>query len=396
MPRCLALLCGFALVLAGTAMARPDDTSSRFAPVRTATWQLVDDYDLDGASVRLATTEGEAYRTYAADYGASTRLPLASASKWLSAVTLARLVEKGVLRWDSRVGDYLPDAPAATHDITLDQLFSHTSGMVAGEAGCLSNRQYTLQQCARLILAEPLVRPPGTAFGYGGNSMQVAGAMAEFASGRSWDYLFITEVVTPLGLTATDWTAGAFAGGYVPNSNPRIGGGARSTLDDYGKLLDMVLAGGMHQGQLFLQQATIVEMARDRIVGLEVVNSPAPEYGYGLGQWVEAKDVFGRTYRVTSPGAFGTTPWVDWHTGSNGVVLVDGFGWLMRDDMTQIRLLALRLIDKVEYLQSADPAPSGKGRQPKQPPPPSAAPARPNSPSRAPAPARLDGERRAH
>jgi CubicO group peptidase (beta-lactamase class C family) len=392
MSRIFALLCGFALAMAGAALARPDDASAKFAPVATAVWQLVDDYNLDGASVRLAGTEGEVFRTFVPGYGASTRLPLASASKWLSAVTLARLVEKGVLRWDSRVGDYLPEAPAATHDITLDQLFSHTSGMVAGEAACLSNRLYTLQQCARMILDQPLVRPPGTAFGYGGNSMQVAGAMAEVASGRSWDYLFITEVVTPLGLTATDWTAGAFAAGYVPNSNPRIGGGARSTLDDYGRLLDMVLAGGTHQGQPFLQQDTIAWMARDRIAGLEVVNSPAPEYGYGFGQWVEAKDVFGRTYRVSSPGAFGTTPWVDWHTGSNGVVLVDGLGWLMRDDMTQIRLLAIRLMDRVEYLQSTDPVPTRRRVDPKPQPPSSPLP----SPVRPPSPVRLDGERRAH
>ena len=37
---------------------------------------------------------------------------------------------------------------------------------------------------------------------------------------------------------------------------------------------------------------------------------------------VEAKDARGNTLRVSSPGAFGFTPWVDWRNGSNGVLPV--------------------------------------------------------------------------
>jgi CubicO group peptidase (beta-lactamase class C family) len=372
-----ALLVGLLATGAAARSMAPD-----LAPVREATRDLVEGYALDGASVRLARGGQVLHLDHVGTHGPDTRIAIASASKWLSALTLARLVEAGTLRWDSRVGDYFPDAPVATRGITLVQLFSHTSGIGIDDAGCLSSRQASLQDCARQILELPLEWTPGTAFAYGGNSMQVAGAMAEIASGRSWDALFIAEMVVPLGLDATDWTAGAAAPGYVPNANPRIGGGARSTLDDYGRVVDMLLAGGLHEGAPFLQPQTLATMALDRTVGLAIAASPVAGYGYGygFGQWVEAKDARGASYRVSSPGAFGFTPWVDWRSGSNGVILVSGNGSAMRDDLTALENLCLRQLDFVRRTQQ--PA-GGASRLP---------------PSRTPTAtdAALDAEHRAH
>ncbi|MFY2762481.1 serine hydrolase domain-containing protein [Arenimonas sp. MALMAid1274] len=307
MTRALSVLLALGLAVASPGLARD---RYDLVPVTTQTQALVDRYALPGASVRLARDGGVVYRRHFGGYGDGQRVAIASASKWLSALTLARLVERGQLRWDDPVGRYFPDAPAATRAITLAQLFSHTSGIANDDAPCISDRNTTLQACGRAILSMPLAWTPGTAFAYGGNSMQVAGAMAEVATGRSWDALFIAEMVQPLGLVATDWTAGAVANGYVPNPNPRIGGGARSTLDDYGRVLDMLLAGGLHQGQTFLSTQTLATMALDRTTGLVIAASPVAGYGYGygIGQWVEAKDAQGATFRVSSPGAFGFTP----------------------------------------------------------------------------------------
>ncbi len=352
-PR-ISIVLALLLAFAAGVLARP---LYDLAPVTADAQRLVSTYGLAGASVRLAKGNGEVYREYFGSYGPGTRVGIASASKWLSALTLARLVERGELRWDSTVGEHFPEAPLASRGITLAQLFSHTSGMVSGEADCLSSRQFTVQSCALAILATPLEWTPGTTFAYGGNSMQVAGAMAERATGRSWDDLFLAQVVQPLGLTATDWTSGSTAPGYVRNANARIGGGARSTLDDYGRVLDMLLAGGLHQGQPFLTAQTLAVMAFDRSAGLVIADTPlgGAGYGYGIGQWVEARDAFGATTRVSSPGAFGFTPWVDWRSGSNGVILVYGSGSRMRDDLTALELLGLRQLDFVRATQSAPP-----------------------------------------
>lgn len=327
LPQLLVLL-----VVASAAWAKP---LHDFGEVDGLLSDLVVEHRLAGATLRLATPAGEVHRIHAGSYSGGERVALASASKWLSALALARLVEKGVLRWDDTVGDWFPEAPAPTRAITVAMLFSHTSGIGHADADCLSARDVDLQQCAAAILALPLANPPGTAFAYGGNSMQVAGAIAERAAGVRWDRLFIDEVVTPLGLTSTDWTAAApVDSGYVWNPNPRIAGGARSTLRDYAIVVDMLLAGGLHDGRSYLRADTLATMAADRTRGLVVVHTPAPpDWGYGLGQWVEARDGSGATVRVSSPGAFGFTPWVDWRMGNNGIVVVVGSGPAMRDDL---------------------------------------------------------------
>lgn len=362
------------LVFAAGVPARP---LHDFSEADAATDALVASHALPGASLRLATATGEVHHRHVGAYDDTTRVPIASASKWLSALTLARLVEAGHLRWDSTVGDYFPEAPAAVRGITVDQLFSHTSGIATEEAACLSARGVTLQQCALEILATPLAWAPGSVFAYGGNSMQVAGALAERATGRSWDLLFQAEMVAPLGLTGTDWTAAAVRDGYVANANPRIAGGARSSLADYSRVVDMVLAGGDVNGEAFLSPQTLAEMARDRTLGLPIADSPESrtDQGYGLGQWVEARDVHGATTRVSSPGAFGFTPWVDWRQGSSGVLLVRGNGSQTRNDINVLQQACLDALEPVRELQQSVP---------------------PANPSPRSAPSRLDATRRAH
>lgn len=341
-------------------------------------------------SLRLATVDGEVYRRHAGAYDDATRLPIASASKWLSALVLGRLVERGVLRWDSTVGEWFPEAPPATHAITLAQLYSHTSGIGIDDAACLSDRGTTLQACALAILAEPLAWAPGTAFAYGGNSMQVGGAMAERATGRSWDALFLAEVVQPLGLQATDWSAFSGLPGYVPNPNPRVAGGARSTLSDYGRVVDMALAGGGD----YLRTDTIAAMAADRTVGTVVEATPVEGLGYGIGQWIETKDAFGASTRVSSPGAFGFTPWVDWHNPSNGVVAVFGSGPALREPLFALEAACLDALDEDAWLQRHAPAASPPVRAVPVAGPRAAVP-RP-APSRHASPSRLDARRPAH
>ena len=54
--------------------------------------------------------------------------------------------------------------------------------------------------------------------------------MAELATGKAWDDVFIAEMVTPFGLSATDYAMYSTASGYVRNTNPRIAGGVRAAL----------------------------------------------------------------------------------------------------------------------------------------------------------------------
>lgn len=317
-----------------------------FTPVTAEMQSFVQTYSLDGASLRVNKAGNVVYRRAFGNYTLGTRVRIASASKWLSALTLARVVEKGQLRWSDTVGQYFPNVEPAKRGITLEQLFSHTSGLPGGDDFCMSNPLYTLETCANRILTSTMIGTPGKVFSYGGNSMQVAGRMAELATGKAWDDIFIAEMTAPLNLNATDFATSSTEPGYVRTDNPRIAGGVRSTLEDYGKVVDMVLAygcldvridGGCLPGRRFLSRATIDFMARDRTVGTVDISRPPTStgFGYGLGQWIDPSSPL----IVSSPGAFGFTPWVDRNTQVAGVFLVDDVNTRLSADITDIRLM---------------------------------------------------------
>ncbi len=352
----------FVLGLASTTRAVP---IYDFSPVSAEMQQFVQTQALAGSSLWVGKAGNTLHRQAYGGYTFSTRIRIASASKWLSALAIARLVEKGQLRWTDTIGQYVPQAPADKVGITLDQLFSHTSGMSPTEDSCMSNPLYTLATCAQQILQKPLIGTPGRVFAYGGNSMQVAGRMAEIATGKAWDDIFIEEMVVPLGLVGTDYATSSTASGYVRNANPRGPGGVRSTLDDYARVLTMVLARGClvgafpeqcPDGQRFLASATVDAMARDRTVGTTTYFRPPTTagFGYGFGQWIENADGINPQIAqpiLSSPGAFGVTPWVNRVRGTAGIVFVDDQLSAVNADINDIRAM----IDVV----TAD----GKGRR---------------------------------
>lgn len=143
---------------AGTARAVP---VYDFTPVTAEMQSFVQTYSLDGASLRVNKAGNVVYRRAFGNYTLGTRVRIASASKWLSALTIARVVEKGQLRWSDTVGQYFPNVEPAKRAITLEQLFSHTSGLPGGDDFCMSNPLYTLETCANRILTSTMIGTPG-------------------------------------------------------------------------------------------------------------------------------------------------------------------------------------------------------------------------------------------
>ncbi len=334
----------FVGLCAGASVAAAD---ARFDAVDASVDALVAEHRLGGAVLVLAQDGVVVHQRAYGGYALDTRVPIASASKWLSAALIARLVDQGRMRWDDPISTYMADAPADKRAITLRQLFSLTSGIPGGDlvggAGCLSDRDIAFETCARQILDLPLTAAPGTVFDYGGNSMQVAGYLAERATGQRWAELFRRELATPLGLADTAYS-------FVPSvdaANPRIAGGVFSTASDYMKLLLMWRAHGKAGTQRLLDSATISDMDRDHSVGTRVLSTPLPGGGYGLGHWIERKDANGHATLIASRGAFGFTPWIDLRRDIAGVLLVFGDNSTLGDDATA-------LIDQVATVLNKD------------------------------------------
>lgn len=150
---------------------------------------------------------------------------LASVSKPLLSTVILRLVAEGVLDLDTSVQRWLPDFRPALADgtappISLRQLLSHSSGLGyrfleadakgpyarAGVSDGMDANPLSLADNVRLIAQAPLLFAPGSQWLYS-LGVDVAGAVAEAATGESLQALFERLLAAPLGLRDTAFAA---------------------------------------------------------------------------------------------------------------------------------------------------------------------------------------------
>lgn len=139
----------------------------------------------------------------------ATKLRIASLTKAFTAVLALQLAEKGKLRLDGKVREYLPDYPSTSGDsITIHHLLSHTSGLPH-----YGNIPDYFEKYARVALTQeeyiqvfsniPLLFPPGTKYSYSSPGYFLLGVILEKVSGKSYDALLKENITAPLGMRNT-------------------------------------------------------------------------------------------------------------------------------------------------------------------------------------------------
>ena len=130
---------------------------------------------------------------------------LGSDGKAMTSTLIARLVERGELRWDTSLGGTFPElAPQmdpAFRQVTLLQLLSHHAGLPAN----LDLIKYLGDDASQLRLravreelAKKPVSEPGTQFLYSNLGYIIAAAVVEKTTGKSWEQNITEEVFKPL------------------------------------------------------------------------------------------------------------------------------------------------------------------------------------------------------
>ncbi|HEY4075345.1 MAG TPA: serine hydrolase domain-containing protein [Rhizomicrobium sp.] len=266
------------------------------------------------------------YRADEGDIAPHEELPVASASKWLTVALVMTVVDEGKLSLDEPIGRRLPDFAGTAGAITLRQLLSFTSGQgsLRGLVDVRQDPRMALAESAHQIAQIPLQDPPGTVFKYGSPALQVAGALVEQATGKTWAQLFEERLAGPLGMSHTVW-ANPLWPNIAPDQvhNPNLQGGAITTAEDYGRFLTMLAANGVYQGHriLSVQSVNAMEHAQTRGMSMAFVPQGGAESGlqYALGNWCGAVGDNGDCTLVASPGALGTYPWIDRNNGLYGI-----------------------------------------------------------------------------
>lgn len=289
-----------------------------FASIDAYMRRLVDELPLEGAGIFVCKAGRTIHQETFGIYDPQTVIPIASASKWLTAATIMTLVDEGLLDLDTPISAYWDEATGEAGRMTLRQMLSHTAG-TGGSHLADQPRDFTLEDSARGALALPRSGPPGERFQYGGVSMQIAGYIAERVSGKPWAELFEERIAGPLGMERT-WYG--FAQKPEPResvTNPILAAGVYSCLEDYAPFLLMLAADGVHDGKRVLSAAAVDEMMRDYAdggAGLGQRTSASDPRGYGLGSWCDEMTPDGACPVAQSGGAFGVSPRIDRRTDS--------------------------------------------------------------------------------
>jgi CubicO group peptidase (beta-lactamase class C family) len=299
---------------------------------------------------------------------------IASQTKAITSVAMMMLFEEGKFSLDDAVSKYIPAFkkqqvldkfnPADTtyttvpakSEITIRQLFTHTSGLGYAQIGSKeANAIYAkskitagigvqddnLADAMNRLAKLPLMHQPGEKWTYGLNS-DLLGCLVQVLSGMTLNDFFRTRIFEPLGMKDTyfyipsDKTSrlvnlyredstghlvkaeanmlnGPTVANYpLINSTYYSGGaGLSSTIYDYAIFLQMLLNNGTYNGKRLLSRNTIRIMTMNQIGDLSIWGGEK----FGLGFQVVTEKTSGKTLSQEGTfswgGAFSTSYWVD-------------------------------------------------------------------------------------
>ena len=328
-----------------------------------------------------------------------TIFPIASMTKPVTGVAILMLVEEGKVRLSDPVSRFIPEfrdtkvamprsgsageeggiyTVPASREITVQDLSTHTSGLVSGGAGSQAASRIaprgstdTVADWTAALGAAPLDFQPGTRWAYSGLAgIDTLGRIVEVASGLTFDEFLRQRIFEPLGMKDTAFN--------VPDgSMPRVvtlygrspdglqrrpvpewvatktlhsgGGGLWSTAEDYLQFAQMLVNRGELNGTRLLGSRTVDLMGSNHVGDLYAKagrTGGRPGKGFGLTvdvvvDGVEARDDHRSTGSFGWSGAFGTTFWVDPKEELTAILMVQTPGGPLRADFQNAVIQAI-------------------------------------------------------
>lgn len=268
-----------------------------------------------------------------------------SMTKPLTSIALMQLYEQGKLLLEDPVSAYIPefanvqvfDGGSAEKPITrppvspiaIVDLLRHTSGLTYGfmeqdpvdaiyrqkNLGVFAPMDLSLEEGCRRLAETPLVFDPGTTWNYS-MATDVVGRLVEIISGQSLGDYFDEHILGPCGMVDTGFHVETsnhdrLVDLYVPTpdgmacfdpagSSPYLqpptfvsgGGGLAASIDDYQKFCNMLVAGGVIDGNRVIGSRTLAFMATNHLPGGKSLNEMGQSLfsevslagsGFGLG-----------------------------------------------------------------------------------------------------------------
>lgn len=132
---------------------------------------------------------------------------IGSLTKEFTAVCILQLAERGKLELSDEITKYLPAQQLSGKKITIENLLTHTSGIIdAPGSNAISDQGRREQSPAELIeeiIKQPIAFEPGTKFEYSNGGYMILGYIIEKVSGITYPAYLQKYIFTPLGMLHT-------------------------------------------------------------------------------------------------------------------------------------------------------------------------------------------------
>ena len=135
---------------------------------------------------------------------------IGSTTKQYTAIAILQLVEKGLLSLHDTIQRFLPTFPSKGHPITIENLLTHTSGIIDYQAlddsagrNFYYRKDYTPEQVIDFFKDEPLSFIPGTRFAYSNSNYFLLGHIIELIGGMPYAQYMQHNIFDKARLTHT-------------------------------------------------------------------------------------------------------------------------------------------------------------------------------------------------
>jgi predicted dienelactone hydrolase len=336
-----------------------------FAPLEAYIEEGISRHGLPGAAIVLIDRGGRLiYEKSFGGFTPETRVPIASASKWLAGATVMTLVDAGLIDFDAPVSDYLPEfrVKSKHKGITIRQTLAFTAGLPPHHR--IQDDPAISQADEVAFIPEiPLEREPGTALIYGGLQMEIAGRVAEVVTGKPYRQIFQERLLDPLGMEDTriaNMVRRSPRNLDFKSANPLVPGGVETNARDYIRFVQMVLQGGVYDGRQILSPESMARMWTDQTDGVPIVRSMQPDdsYRYSTGCWHRTLDGDPERVVLSSEGALGTSAWVDGPLAYGGVFTTQSQAGQMRTFIPRLKELTSEILSGTTVTSAPAPAPA--------------------------------------
>jgi CubicO group peptidase (beta-lactamase class C family) len=369
--------------------AKPESlglSTGRLQRMSDAFKREIDKGTLPGATVMVARRGQIGWFEALGKQGPGTSAPMAmdtifrifSMTKPIVSVGIMMLIEDGHFLLSDPVAKFIPEFAdqkvgvenngklelvPLKRPMTVQDLLRHTSGITYDHTGNslvqqmyqqsrMRSRKITNAEHAALVASMPLMCQPGAEWNYS-RSTDILGRIIEVVSGKPLSAFLTERILAPLQMAETAFQTGEENAGRLAEPFPTDpwngekvqlfnvlekpvmesgGGGLVSTTMDYARFSQMLLNGGVLDGNRIVGRKTLQLMASDHLGPGVKVSSPLMPAGHGFGLGFAVRTHEGMAPFPGSLGQFfwsgmaGTFFWIDPKEDMFAVFMMQGPG----------------------------------------------------------------------